>query len=38
MVELQYQYEGEDDIFTVTTEVNIVPDRLPFPPCGDHCQ
>jgi len=38
MVELQYEYEGIGDVFTVTTEVNVVPDRLPFPPCGDHCQ
>jgi len=42
LVELTYEYK---DIFfpgkrllRVTTDVNIVPDAMPFPPCGNHCQ
>jgi hypothetical protein len=37
LIELTYIYP---DIRTlrVTSEVNIVPDIMPFPPCGNHCQ
>jgi len=40
LVELTYQYDEFADkrVFRVTTEVNIVPDVMPFPPCGNHCQ
>jgi len=36
----RYSYDpfGPEQAFKATTEVNIVPDTLPFPPCGDHCQ
>jgi len=39
LIELGW-YIGKDRSRTlkVTTEVNIVPDYMPFPPCGDHCQ
>jgi len=36
LVELEYQFGF--DVWTSTTEVNIVPNRMPFPPCGNHCQ
>jgi len=24
--------------FRITSELNVIPDVMPFPPCGDHCQ
>jgi PhoPQ-activated pathogenicity-related protein len=44
MVELQWDFTdysnplGPEHIFKITTEVNVVPDILPFPSCGDNCQ
>lgn len=29
---------GQVRKFITTTEVNIVPDVMPYPPCGDNCQ
>lgn len=37
MIEVLYRF-GEQDDLVLTSEVNVVPDRLPFPPCGEHCQ
>jgi PhoPQ-activated pathogenicity-related protein len=43
-LELYYKYSYDNNPFSpeqtfkITTEVNIVPDYLPFLPCGDHCQ
>jgi len=43
-LEMYYKYSNDNNpfapeqTFKVTTEVNIVPDSLPFPPCGNHCQ
>jgi len=41
-VQLEWRYSwdplAEEQAFKATTEVNIVPDTLPFPPCGDDCQ
>jgi PhoPQ-activated pathogenicity-related protein len=43
LVELVWEYRdwpraGQLRKFITTTEVNIVPDTMPFAPCGDHCQ
>jgi len=38
LVELTYAYGFFDRYLRLTTEVNIVPDVMPFPPCGQHCQ
>eukprot|EP01087_Luapelamoeba_hula_P008771 TRINITY_DN2216_c0_g2_i1.p1 TRINITY_DN2216_c0_g2~~TRINITY_DN2216_c0_g2_i1.p1 ORF type:complete len:502 (-),score=51.58 TRINITY_DN2216_c0_g2_i1:46-1551(-) len=43
LVELIYEYPelpfpDVERVLRVTTEVNIVPDVMPFPPCGNHCQ
>jgi len=35
-VEMKWLYGPHT--FTATTEINIVPDIMPFPPCGNHCQ
>jgi len=39
LVELTYTYDDDAlRVLRVTSEVNIVPDIMPFPPCGQHCQ
>jgi PhoPQ-activated pathogenicity-related protein len=43
LVELIYEVPSKDPVnvlheFKITTEVNIVPDTLPYPSCGDNCQ
>jgi len=35
-IEMKWLYGSH--IFTATTEINIVPDIMPFEPCGNHCQ
>ena len=36
LIELVYNIGGNQ--MTFTTEANIVPDRMPYPFCGDSCQ
>eukprot|EP01119_Soliformovum_irregulare_P004573 TRINITY_DN1562_c0_g1_i1.p1 TRINITY_DN1562_c0_g1~~TRINITY_DN1562_c0_g1_i1.p1 ORF type:complete len:479 (+),score=101.12 TRINITY_DN1562_c0_g1_i1:47-1483(+) len=40
LIELRYDLGSSWDSYQlrVSSEVNIVPDRMPFPPCGNHCQ
>jgi len=44
LLEAVFAYNYADDPLNpsrqirVTTEVNVVPDILPFPPCGNNCQ
>jgi len=40
LVELTYLYGNYPEVeeLRLSTEVNIVPDRMPFPPCGYNCQ
>jgi len=38
LVELTYSFGFFNRYLRLTTEVNIVPDYMPFPPCGNHCQ
>eukprot|EP01120_Amphizonella_sp_Union-15-10_P013076 TRINITY_DN6009_c0_g1_i1.p1 TRINITY_DN6009_c0_g1~~TRINITY_DN6009_c0_g1_i1.p1 ORF type:complete len:492 (-),score=82.90 TRINITY_DN6009_c0_g1_i1:4-1479(-) len=44
LIEVVYTYNNTWNIFApessfkATTTVNVVPNYLPFPPCGDHCQ
>jgi len=41
-IELDYVYSdlpfAPETSLKFTTEINVVPDRLPFPPCGKNCQ
>lgn len=38
-LEVTYKFGGLSDIdpMAFTTEVSIIPQTLPYPPCGDHC-
>jgi len=36
--EVEMKWDYPEHTFIATTEVNVVPDVMPFPPCGNHCQ
>jgi PhoPQ-activated pathogenicity-related protein len=39
LIELTYYYsEPTNQVLKMSTTVNVVPEAMPFPPCGDHCQ
>lgn len=39
-IELEFNShkQPEEFIFKVSTEVFVLPDTLPYPPCGNNCQ
>jgi len=35
---VELKYDMGDQTWTSTSEINIIPDYMPFPPCGNQCQ
>lgn len=39
MIQFEYAYDGNGMYtFKQSTQAYVVPNTLPFPPCGDNCQ